>query len=68
MALHTKDMQTIALTTEQTYFQKHYNMQHRNAQQCRILPSDKQMQQLLRISGAARRAKTRNSNAFFKIA
>lgn len=47
MALHTKDMQTVVLTTEQTYFQKHYNMQYCNAEQCRILPSDKQVQQLL---------------------
>lgn len=31
----------------QTYFQKHYNMQYCNAEQCRILPSDKQVQQLL---------------------
>lgn len=29
------------------YFQKHYNMQYCNAEQCRIVPSDEQVQQLL---------------------
>lgn len=47
MALHTKDMQTIMLTTERNcYFQKHYNIKYCNAEQCRILPSDNQVQQL----------------------